>query len=763
MLHNMMEENLPIALRRTPRCQQRRGESPEMISSSKRTARGSQRRPTTALKTPRGRSKGVHIRDQAPDSKRATQQQRNVDDGTITVLDFDIPVRTMPSPPGLKSKRQRHSTGIHGTPSKRPRQDRGGIDACGAEESERVHIFPLRQILDGRIRRRIRRNGLSEEMNAIHSEKRTRRKRTEQELRRLRDEMAGKDAEIERLRGFDSSTAVFGSETCDTSRIQEIEKRLTKLKEEFSHASSASLDPAHFDDSGIGMSSDGLWDHDSDDGGMMDVTVDDEEFRNSTAADLQCNTTPEQPSRTWASDTSSPRMSGPTLISPPSTSPTKPSSPATERRQRHHIFSNSSTAPANIRTCDAALQACIADPGTETMEQELNALRSEVASLNQTLQAQEAQIMEKFSENQHGCNDQDLELQFDIVMQDLSDKMASLAELQSSLSSLLSSPFTDEEEDATDQLTMLKGLTEALHSVRLELEYLSPGEGLPDGADEVLDLAVQRLRDLDRELREKDESLQEKDAMIQHQDEIIKDGDRQIEERDLTIREKDSRISSLELDVERLNGTMADLEALARLLDDNESALRGQLTAEREAASRRDEALADTEVKLADVLAQTAALRAQLADKDMQIIQRDAKMAGLRGEVERLDGALAEAHGHLRAARGEAVRDRVAAQNAVAAMRAQLLQVLSVGEGFLGGVACEPASASSSFSAVIPNEEESGRGAKGCDGPGVEGGDDGDGGEAKGIADLATLPAVPTGFFARNEAGKLDCGVGLFQ
>jgi chromosome segregation ATPase len=297
---------------------------------------------------------------------------------------------------------------------------------------------------------------------------------------------------------------------------------------------------------------------------------------------------------------------------------------------------------------------------------------------------------------------------------------------------------------------MLKELTETLRSVRLELEYLSPGEVLPDGADEVLDFAVQRLRDMDREIREKEESLQEKDAMIQHQDEIIKEGDRLVDERDATIREKDSRISSLELDIERLNDTIADLEALARLLGDNEAALRGQLTAEREASSRREDTLADTETKLADVLAQTGALRAQLADKDMQIIQRDAKMAGLRGEVERLDGALAEARGHLRAARGEVVRDRVAAQNAVVAMRAQLLQALSVGEGFLGGVASEPASASSSFSAVLPKQEEQpGRGAKGG-GDGCGGGS----GEAKGVADLATLPAVPTGLFVTKEAGK---------
>ncbi|KUI53308.1 hypothetical protein VP1G_00752 [Cytospora mali] len=701
---------------------------------------------------------------QASNTGPEIQRQHGINDSTITVVDFDIPVRSVSSPLGSKRKRQGNSTGTRGTPNKRHRRDHNNVvgSRSAEDESEKVHIFPLRQVLDSRIRRRIRRNGLSEEMNTIYSEKRTRRKRTEQELRRLRDEMAGKDAEIERLRGSESSTTVFGPEACDLDprRIHELERRVVQLKEELSHTSSATIDTAQCDDSGIGMSSDGLWDHDSDDGEMVDGFVDEDEFGNSTVEDLQCSTTPENHARSWASDTSSRRLSGPTLMSPPSTSPTKACSPITERQRRHHIFSSNIKTTANITTCDAALQACIPDPEKETMEAELNALRIELASLNDTLQAQEAH-MRKPSEDRQSSDDLDLDLQLDIVMQDLSEKTASLAELQSSLSSLLSLPPMDNEEDTTDttgQITMLQGLTEALHSVRLELEYMSPGETLPDGADEVLDLAVQRLQDLDEQIRQKDESLREKDVMIHHQDEIIKDGDRQIDERnrqiderDSQIRHKDTRISALELDIEHLNGNIADLEALARQLGEGEAALRGELRAEREAASLREDAMADTEAKLADVLAQTAALRTQLAEKDMQIIQRDAKLSGLRGEVDRLDGALAEARGLLRAARGDASRDRVAAQNAVVAMRAQLLQALAVGEGFLGG-------GESGFdSLAVPKEEPRNGTANGTgDETGMEGRRGGERvGDGKGgVVDLGMLPAVPTGDLVTREGGK---------
>ncbi|KUI67692.1 hypothetical protein VM1G_02978 [Cytospora mali] len=727
------------------------------MSSSRCTSRGPERRSTTVLKTPRSRPKSVHNNYQASNTGPEIQRQHGINDSTITAVDFDIPVRSVSSPLGSKRKRQGNSTGTRGTPNKRHRRDHNDVvGSRGAEdESEKVHIFPLRQVLDSRIRRRIRRNGLSEEMNTIYSEKRTRRKRTEQELRRLRDEMAGKDAEIERLRGVEPSMTVFGSEACDMdmSRIQELEKRVAQLKEELSHVSSATMDTAQCDDSGIGMSSDGLWDHDSDDGEMVDGFVDDDGFGNSTMEDLQCSTTPENHARSWASDTSSRRLSGPTLMSPPSTSPTKACSPITERQRKHHIFSSNIPTTTNITTCDAALQACIPDPEKEIMEAELNALRTELASLNDTLEAQEAH-MRKLSEDQQSSDDLDLDLQLDIVMQDLSEKTASLAELQSSLSSLLSLPSLDNEEDTTDttgQITMLQGLTEALHSVRLELERMSPGETLPDGADEVLHLAVQRLQDLDEQIRQKDESLREKDVMIHHQDEIIKDGDRQIDEQASQIRHKNSRISALELDVERLNGNIADLEALARQLGEGEAALRGELRAEKEAASLREDAMADTEAKLADALAQTAALRTQLAEKDMQIIQRDARLAGLRGEVDRLDGALAEARGLLRAARGDASRDRVAAQNAVVAMRAQLLQALAVGEGFLGG-------GESGFDslAVLKEEPRNGTANGTGDETGLEGRRGGERvGDGKGgVVDFGMLPAVPTGDLVTREGGK---------
>lgn len=813
VVHSTMKEGLPIALRRTPRRQQRRGQSPEMMSLSRSAARGLRQRSTAALRTPTGGPRGVHGREQASGPELEEQDQYDADHSTITVLDFETPVRTGPSPMSFKRKRQRHSTGTHGTPSKRPRQAHDGVGAHGTEdECETVNIFPLRQVLDGRIRRRIRRNGLSEEMNTIFSEKRTRRKRTEQELRRLHDEMASKDAELERLRGFESSLTIFGSEGCDTSRIQELERHLTRLKQAMNHASSAAVDSSHFDDSGVGMS-DGLWEHDSDDGGMMDVD-DDGGFGNRTAAELQRNTTPENPARAWASDTSSPRITRPRLISPPSTSPTKPVSPIMERQQRHHhTFSSSTIPPKKIMARDAALptytttsdtatQAYIPDPERATMEEELTTLRSELASLSGALQAQEAQMREKLSENQQGCDDMDLDLQLDIVLQDLAGKTASLAELQSSLSSLLSPrPPTDynnnnhnhdrsneEENDTASQMTLLKGLAETLRSVRVELQDLSPGEALPDGAAEVLDLAVQRLRGLGREVRERDEALRERDAlishrdealrqrdaMIYHQDEIIRDGDRQLDERDTRIAHKDARISGLELDVERLTGTVADLEAQARRLGEGQAALRGDLEAEKEASSRAGDALRDAEAGLADVLGQAAELKAQLAERDTQVGQRDSRIAGLRAEVERLGGALAEAHGQLRVARGEASRDRVAASNAVVAMRAQLLQALSVGEGFLGmstgaGSGSRSGSGSelsfdSAAGAAVPKEEP----GLGSDrGRNIENSMKVGGGNEKGMGrvagrgvDLVAFPDVPTGEFVTREGGKLDGMIG---
>src|SRR6478735_1994076 len=87
-------------------------------------------------------------------------------------------------------KRRRHSSlPIQTTPST--------IRSSPAlPESGEVTFLPLRQVLDGRVQRRIRRNGLSEEMNVIQQEKRRRSIEAKEEIEKLRDQLKARDREI---------------------------------------------------------------------------------------------------------------------------------------------------------------------------------------------------------------------------------------------------------------------------------------------------------------------------------------------------------------------------------------------------------------------------------------------------------------------------------------------------------------------------------------------------------------------------------------
>ncbi|KAI9845184.1 MAG: hypothetical protein M1838_001845 [Thelocarpon superellum] len=66
--------------------------------------------------------------------------------------------------------------------------------------SGNVHFAPLTQVLDGRIKRRLKRNHLSEELNEIHVQKRRGKWRTVAEIEALRQEIADKDKEVHDLK-----------------------------------------------------------------------------------------------------------------------------------------------------------------------------------------------------------------------------------------------------------------------------------------------------------------------------------------------------------------------------------------------------------------------------------------------------------------------------------------------------------------------------------------------------------------------------------
>ncbi len=114
--------------------------------------------------------------------------------------------------------------------------------AATRSEPVEIQFTPFRQVLDGRTQRRLRRNGLSQEMNAYESERK--------DKAQLEKELHAKDEELEKLkdqleaakRANDTANGRTVEELASSQRI--VEAELENLRQSFSEADL----PAGFDD-----------------------------------------------------------------------------------------------------------------------------------------------------------------------------------------------------------------------------------------------------------------------------------------------------------------------------------------------------------------------------------------------------------------------------------------------------------------------------------------------------------------------------------
>ncbi|KAI7773268.1 hypothetical protein LA080_011374 [Diaporthe eres] len=736
-----MAADIPLALRRTPRRRERHGvaeapRTPAPASQRKSSRASLVRKPTTTKATAKTAGKSTRSRTKSNVPESVTAAAAGTDDASddsitlvddaddsITALDFDIPISssTRRSSAGAGKRKRRPSvTSPAGNQAiKRARRQRANNDNKNNNTSSVVHILPLRtQILDDHIKRRIRRNGLSAEMNDAYGEKRVRRERTLAELRRARDELRSRDAEIERLReltalfdgsGGDLSQSNHHHEEGDeeASRVQDLERELSRLREQVlgrrrgggDEVPLSSSPPVVMRDDDDWGAMGGMSDGGSDAGGDFAQDFDDE-FGESSVAELESGGTSaqhhhyRQQQQFKGKRPAALHLHGPTLT-PPSTSPTKlPSSPV---RQIHSSGSSSAAEMRNTMACDAGIQAaavstdagsqaCIPDPGLDALHDELSTLRAEVTSLNDSLSERDslqARMGEKLSQHQltpspssaqdDTAADQDVELQLDIVLQDLAEKTTRLAEL----SSLLMSPPTDGSTTNDDKEEATAELASALHSVRQALGDLDPDTPLPPAAAPTLALAADRLRELDTTLKQRTAELSERDAALEARDEQLAAATAQAQE-------NDARAANLEADVAHLGRTITSLRDAVADLQATSATQQADLDDARDAALQQGAAAAEAEARLAEAVARLASLGTRLSE-------RESALRGREGEVETLRAALAEARATVARLREGAAREKGAARDAVRAMRAQMIAALRVGEGFLGeeGVAKE--------------------------------------------------------------------------
>ncbi|KAJ0317499.1 hypothetical protein COL5a_011066, partial [Colletotrichum fioriniae] len=602
-----------------------------------------------------------------------------------------------PSSSSSSSSRRRHSM---------PNPPSGA--ATDLPPSGEVHFLPLRQVLSGRVQRRIRRNGLSEEMNTITAEKRASAKQAKEQLQTLRDQLRQKDAEIYELQ---NATIIL-----DTERIWALEKEVDDLRTQLADRSSAANASAARQKSCFDWTlaardpfADDFMETDTVEAesvcGERVQYADETVFGEATMAEMECST----PTRVRSS-----------FLTPPLTSPVAagPATPSLHRAKQRTMV------PALF---DAGVQADFPDPDKERLKEELASLRLEMSKLTGTLESYSA-LTERLSQKLSAVPPEDtasdysiatIETQITSLLRTISDRTAALQDLNASLFAL-GFPGSDGGEIVTS-------LSAALRTARLELEYLTPGEitlPLSSRGAEVLDLLLTRLRDLAKRAKEDEASIDEYHELelslrqqLGARVAVMGELEGELKRAREALEEKEGRVSELEVSVERLKGAVAgyvrDINELEGVVGKMESENRdamatkdAQVEVGRRVLRAKEDVIAKLETKLADAVAQGRSLRKRLTEAEeartkevaevtrrggAALAVRDARVRELREELERVNAGLRAAHEGIKDLRvekrgleGEMVREREAAKGVIEGMRAELERVVGMSREFLG-------------------------------------------------------------------------------
>ncbi|KAM0391868.1 hypothetical protein HYE67_004878 [Fusarium culmorum] len=606
-------------------------------------------------------------------------------------------------------KRRRHSSApVATTPgTSRP--------TSALPESGDVTFLPLRQVLDGRVQRRIRRNGLSEEMNVIQQEKRRRSIETKEELEKLRDQLKARDREIYELQ---NATIVI-----DTNRIWDLEKQIEDLQEELTKRSGRSLSEKR----GYNWT---LSAREKFSPEYMDM--DDTAFGEETIAQLVCST----PSRARARPDASTSFMD---MTPPATSPTIPCTPM-------------SWNPISS-TLSAGVQACFPDPQQQQLEEEVSSLQLEVTKLTNTLESYKSlsgRLSDKLTEfmpaveSESTSSHHQLEAKIDAMLRTMSDRACALQQLTTNITKL---GFHGS--DASDMIT---SLSSGFRAARLELEYLTPGEitlPLSSHGAEVLDLMLTRLRDMAKRAKEDEGAIDEYHEIEQSLRKqldarvTVMDGLKaEMSKAEKLMSDKIARIRELEVANTRLKGAVDDyvrdiselenlVERMEREAHDAEDEYHVQLEVKRKVLSRKEDSIAELETRLSEALQRSADLQREVKEvqetkiRDVAALNKrhgaalaagDASVVKYRGEIDRVNASLRAAHATICSLRVEngglksqVEEERMKAKTVIDSMKEELQRVVQMSQEFLTpknkalkGVESEsePGSGSSSSSTV---------------------------------------------------------------
>ncbi|KAK4121964.1 hypothetical protein N657DRAFT_647475 [Parathielavia appendiculata] len=689
------EPDLPIA-RRTRRSLSQATQSAQQCKQSLCSPQARPTQPPLDVSTPKSRKRRrVRFSDLGPESVGTA------DGPSATGL---TPLMNRASLSSSSRLSRRHST-----PTRSNSTGILSLDSQAPPFGGEIRVLPLRQVLDARAKRRIRRNGLSEEMNNIQHQRKRQAEATKAEIERLKTDLAARDDEIARMH---DETVIL-----DTERVWNLEQEVATLRRELA----SRLDVQQVTSSPAYERTRAASDLYSEDFTELDLAGDTHDFGEATRAEFLCST----PTRRTRASASFP--------TPPATSP-EPQLPQTLYRRLPTPHSS------------MGVQVSLPDPAKRQLEEELELLQLEVNELTANLESYAAltsRLSDKLAtfSTQGRCAEPsaekpDLGARLTTVLQTLSDRTAALAELDASLKTL---GFT-----GSDGFEVIKSLRSGFRSARLELEYLTPGEitlPLTGAGAEVLGLLLAQLRDLAKRTRDADDSIDEYHSIElslrqQLNARVTAMGDlaNRLASAERRSLEKDARIADLEFGIDRLKDAVrtytrdiSELEALIQRMETDLAASKSERDAATTALADKTTALAvmtsamsSLEGRLSDAFAQSDDLKFQLSSLTTAhaqtlashteekaslteahaacLAQRDARLAKLSAEVERVEGLLREAQETVQALKAENVRlvdandalkeenarGRRTAEEVVAEIRAELERVVRMGERFLG-------------------------------------------------------------------------------
>ena len=589
-----------------------------------------------------------------------------------------------------------------------------------------LQFEPLRQVLDGRVKRRLRRNRLSEEFNAIEGDRRYEAKARRSEVERLREELAAKDLEVQSMRDeHDIASQIEGesggsvsTNTTLSTKVQELEQRIVELKAELQ---SKEVDEEQ--DPNWTMAARDPFNFDEDDDDMM-ITNYDQDF---SMINDELMTTPTRLNTSFPS--------------PPSTMPNTP-------------CKSTSSISAGIQ---ASLP--IPDPEKDILRSNLDALQVEISKLNSAIALNDdnhsrlAGKLSEFLPVDESHDQSTLDSALDSVLTQLALSQSHALEKENAFSAL-STEITKLGFSNSGPEETLETIAQQFRQARLELEYAMPGEAVEGFEnDKLLEMLVSRVRVLVERVKERDDSIdqyheqelllrQQLNARVDAQHNVQKElflANSVVQDLRVEIDEKEvsndrlqraldgyrAEVKGLETLIERIENEGAKIEASlkdqvreaeARLQDealkhDTTRAsdegkdfmlvqLEGRLNAALEAAAEVRQQMANLAASTSNTIAERDSaidnLKASSSEREKAhgdaLALRDARVSELRDEIERINEALKTAHSTILSLRKENKEleaqiegEKTRGQFVVQAMREQLNCILETSLGYING------------------------------------------------------------------------------